>query len=165
MGNEFKIGTIVSNKKTGKTGVVVENLWDCCEGNEVPVVYDETDYFAGTIKENLERIGKYDNNCADEKCGLGAGEQTCRYLGMAAGRLICQRFSDSRYPIIFSETEAQGSPRGLYPKCQAEIQADIRSGKSVAGLRRKREAVKRKEGDLALKAWLDRIQSGRANSD
>ena len=60
-----------------------------------------------------------------EKCGAGAGELACRYVGFGSNGAICNRFNELRNAILFKNTTAQGSPKGLYPKCQEEIQATI----------------------------------------
>lgn len=123
----MRIGTIVENESTGCKGVVVPDFMNCCTEVETPVVYDETDFTLGTISGELKATGTYDERAASIKlCGGGAGQCTCKWLGIDADGERCLRFSDLRYDIMFrSNMVASGSPVSRFPDCQAEIQAGI----------------------------------------
>jgi len=115
---------VVSNKKTGETGVTVDDLpapSDRCSPEETPVVYSGDTVAAGTLTEDLEVIGP-ENAIADlKKCGART-DKCCIFLTVGAKGPECERFSSLRGYIIFHKEQmrAQREPTELYPKCQLE---------------------------------------------
>lgn len=122
-------GTIVKNT-SGQVGVVVHDSFCCCIDGEIPVVYDGTDTFLGTMETDLKEIGVYDPSQADiDKCGGGNGECSCKWLAITDTGATCLRFSDERNDILFRQgMRSKGSPVGLFPKCQDEIRIGIMVG-------------------------------------
>lgn len=118
----MELGTIVRNRETGEVGVVAQDILSCCGPDQEPVVYDGSDAFLGTNRDELELIGTYDKRIDDPKrCGAGLGEYACIYASFEGGDTVCQRFSPLRNTLIFRTMTASARPAHLKPECQNDI--------------------------------------------
>ena len=118
---ELRIGTLVKNKDTGKTGVVVNDFLGCCSEGEEPIVYEGATSSLGTSLENLEILGLENAQADPQKCGAGQGEKCCMFLVFdTANGFECQRFGHMRNKLIFRKESltAKREPTELFPDCQ-----------------------------------------------
>ena len=112
------IQTLVRHIPTGKIGVVVSDFMACCTDSEVPVVFDGTNSFAGTLEGDLKVLGPEQAIPDFKRCGGGQGARCCRFLVAGARGLECERFGHLRYMLIFKrDMTAQRDPTALYPSC------------------------------------------------
>ena len=51
----FQPGDRVRIKGTRRQGVVVEDQWECCTPDEVPVLFDDAQGYEGTNWQKLEK--------------------------------------------------------------------------------------------------------------
>lgn len=124
--SEFRQGTIVKHKGDDSKGVVIDDDFGDCTPDETLVVWEGTDSGDATSPEALESVGIYDPSVANMRmCGQGKAG-CCKYLAIGPDGPECLRFGSLRNTVLArSDMRAEGSPNGLYPKCQEEIQAGI----------------------------------------
>lgn len=114
---------VVRNKKTGRIGVVVDDLpgmFSCCTSEETPVVYEGMSACVGTLTDKLEVIGP-ENAVADPRgCGLGTEKDCCIFLGVNPSGFTCERYGPLRWSLIFRVREigSQREPVALFPACR-----------------------------------------------
>ncbi len=116
----IQTGTVVRNHESGVKGVVIDDPFEVCGPNEVPVVYEGTTLYGGTDVEKLELIGPENAQADFVKCGAGRGEEACIFLTIGPEGPECQRFGSLRNALIARKESmtAQREPSQLYPACQ-----------------------------------------------
>ena len=122
MPRRLSIQKLVVHKPTGKLGVTVTDLMNCCSDDETPVVFEGETAFEGTPTNELEVIGS-ENAVADPmKCGSGRGGECCIFLTHGPRGFVCERFGPMRYELIFKKEKmnAKREPAALFPACQLE---------------------------------------------
>jgi hypothetical protein len=119
----MNIGTVVEHKGDGTRGVVVSNFLGSCTDEEIPVVWEGTNYFSGTDPNELTVIGP-ENAVADkDKCGSGEGEKACIFLVYSSSKgFECQRFGLLRNDLIFRNMRAKRHPVEMFPNCQLQVE-------------------------------------------
>lgn len=111
------LGTKVRNTETGKHGVVVDDIMNCCSSDETPVVYEGETGFLGTDTNNLEDLGPENAQADLHKCGAGKGADCCIFLTGNADGPHCERFSSFRNHLIFKTMRAKRHPAEPWPEC------------------------------------------------
>lgn len=111
---------IVEHCETGKRGVVHTTIPICPEDGPLSVTLDGTSVASAFDGEEskFKVVGRYDPSVANEKgCGMGRGEKACRFLGVTGSGLVCLRFGEMHWSLIFKSGKSR-DPRGNYPDCQ-----------------------------------------------
>lgn len=104
----------------GKTGVVIDDEFGVCSGNETLVVWEGTDFGLGSPTEDLEIVGPENAKADLKRCGAGRGEQCCIFLTVGMDGPECARHTGLRTTILVHARgmNAQRYPLEMYPNCQ-----------------------------------------------
>ncbi len=115
----MEIGTRVRNTETGKFGVIVSDIYGCCDNTEEPVVYDGSTAFLGTDKGILESAIGPKPVPDVRRCGAGKGADCCIFITVGKDGPCCERFTSMRDTLILKTRDmtAQRNPTEPYPEC------------------------------------------------
>jgi hypothetical protein len=112
---------IVRHRETGATGVILATISLLREDGPWSVMFDGTNVACaiGGEEDEYEVIGRYDPVPDADGCGMGKGAQCCRFLGLSGKELMCLRFGDLHWGLVFkSNSGAVRDPAGNYPDCK-----------------------------------------------
>lgn len=118
MKSDFIAGIKVKNKTSGEIGVVINDIYRCCDEKEVLVVYDGNSQAIGTDIDILENLGLENAKADPKKCGANQNGKCCLFLVIDPLEPVCTRFTGRRDGVLLNDKGKKRIPTELFPKCQ-----------------------------------------------
>lgn len=119
----LKVRDIVQNKNTGKIGVVVPTIYALASEGPLSVIYsDSTVAVVIECQENFEVLGHEEPVVDTEGCGVGRGENACRFCMLSESGFECGRNSYNHWVLVFkTDPEKLRWPTAPYPACKLNV--------------------------------------------
>ena len=116
----LKIRDVVRNKNTGKIGVVLPTIYLLANEGALSVIYSGSPTAIVIEREENFEVLYHEEPVVDVGgCGIGKGENACRFCISTRDGFECVRNLPGHYTLVFN-SKSRG-PTAPYPACKLNV--------------------------------------------
>lgn len=118
----LKARDIVRNKNTDKVGVVVPTIYLLANEGPLSIIYENTTTaIVIECQDNFEVIGHEEPVIDAEGCGIGQGENACKFCALGENGFRCERHTANHYDHVIAGNQKLREPTAPYPACKLNV--------------------------------------------